>query len=656
MKSKIYIGHIHHKRYQPIVHELDYPLYLYALDLDELELLDRRYPFFGYNRLRPTSIYDADYLAPGKAGIRKKIGPLLQEKGITEPLDSVIMITSARYFNYVFNPVNFHYCFSKGEKLLAIIAEVNNTYGERHIYVLNEIKTPLNGFLARYQTEKAFHVSPFNKIEGRYDFYFSEIEDQLEIRIDLINNRQKLMAVSLKAKAVPMTRINHIKTLINYPMVPHLSIPRIYLEAFKLYFTKKLEFYGKPTPISPLTLRNQHPGIVTRLCRTFTFSALRKITIGCLTIKLPDGKTVSFGKAEAKMTAQITVKEYRFFQRLVLDGNIGLGESYVDGEWDTSDLVGLFNLLIHNRDQFSDGNFITSTMTLIKERFAHSKLRNTLTNSRDNIYKHYDLGNDFYQIFLDRHMIYSAAVFKKADESLEAAQVNKMEAIINKAQIKSTDHILEIGCGWGGFAIFAAQETGCRVTGITISAAQYQMACERVERAGLTGQITILLEDYRKIKGIFDKIVSIEMIESVGKEYLDQFFRVCENRLKPEGLMVLQAITMPDDRYEKYCKERDWIQKHIFPGGHLPSVAALRSSISENTDFAIESIDDIGKHYATTLNHWKKEFEDQKEFLEKQGFDAEFQRKWQYYFSICEAGFASNAFQDIHIVLKRSSL
>lgn len=653
MKSKIFIGHIEHTRLQPVTHRLKYPLYLYALDLDELEELDINNPLFGYNRLRPTSIFDADYLQPGPGTIRKKIETLLTDNGITKRVSSVFMITSARYFNYVFNPVSFHYCFSDTGDLIAVVAEVNNTYGERHLYVLHDRMESSNGFRARYQSDKQFHVSPFNRIEGTYDFCFSDISNSLEIQINLIKNQKKIFNARLQATGIPLTLLNHGKTLLKHPVAPHLSTPRIYLEALKLSILKKLPFFDKPVPPSKMTIRKHIPGISERLCRKLVFNAFQKITSGSLTVRMPEGNIFSFGESSSPMGAEITIRDYNFFPRLVIDGEIGLGEAYVDGEWDSPDLTELFRVFVHNRDRLSDGNFATSVLTRLKERLSHEKRKNTITNSRKNIADHYDLGNDFYQLFLDPQMLYSCAVFENGDDSLESAQINKMQAIINKAEIGPDDHVLEIGCGWGGFAIFAAKTIGCRVTGITVSKAQYNMAVDRVKQAGLDDRITILLKDYRTLKGRYDKIVSIEMVEAVGQHYLGRFFKLCFNLLKPSGIMILQSITLPDERYDRYCRERDWIQKHIFPGGHLPCIGVFRKTIRENTDFTIDHVEDIGPHYATTLRHWRDRLLNNSQKLHAQGFDHAFIRKWTYYFSICEAGFAENALHDIHLVLKR---
>ena len=653
MNSKIYTGIIEHSRYLPVQHRLSYPLYMYAFDLDELSDIHQKFPFFGYNRFGVTSIHDIDYLQPGNIPIKQKLDQLFDQNDINEPIASVIMVTSARYFNYVFNPVNFHYCFSKNNRLIGIVAEVNNTYGERHPYLLTRKILPSNGWFARYESPKVFHVSPFNRIEGTYHFYFSDLIERIEIRIELIHEEKKVMEVILKAKAIPMTPAKHIKTLIRHPFVPHLSIPRIYANAFKLYFQKKLSFHDKPTPRSPLTMPKQTPSLFESICKKLIVSALKKITIGCLSLKLPDKQNLTFGREKKDATAVMKIKDHNFFTRVILDGEIGFGEAYMHGEWDTPDLVGVLKLLIHNRDQFSDGNMLLSILTRIKEKLAHDKRKNTIENTPQNIADHYDLSNELYALFLDRQMIYSCGIFHHPEDSLEDAQVQKMTRILDKANVDSNHHLLEIGCGWGGFAVFAAKITGCRITGITVSKAQYKKACQRVKQEGLEDKISILLQDYRHTKGTYDRIVSIEMIEAVGPQFYGQFFKQSCKLLKPGGLMVFQAITIADQRYDRYCKERDWIQKHIFPGGHLPCLRVLHKAITENTDFNIGDVEHIGPHYATTLAHWRKQFVDHKHDIENMGFDREFLRKWLYYFSVCQAGFATSALDDIQMTITR---
>jgi cyclopropane-fatty-acyl-phospholipid synthase len=651
VKSRIFTGSIAHHRYWPVNHDLSYPVYLYGFDIEDLPVLDRRYPLFGYNRSAVTSIHDRDYLEPGELPIKEKISALLQQHQIDGTLADVFMITSARYFNYVFNPVNFYYCYTGDHTLSAIIAEVNNTYGERHPYVLKPNTLNQGDWFATFQTPKVFHVSPFNKVEGIYHFYFSEPKDHVEIKIELVHENKKIMAAIFKGDAGPMTGANHVKTMLKYPVAPHLSVPRIYAHAFRLFFQKKLNFNDKPIPQSPLTLKKQNPGLVESICRRILFMALKKIKTGSLEIEMPNQEILHFGDPGNRQPAVMKILDYHFFPRIIFDGEIGFGESYMDKEWDTPDLVRLLKLMIENRDHLSDGNLMLSFLTRAKEKTAHDKRWNTIKNTPENIRLHYDLSNAFYARFLDQQMLYSCGIFEQKEDTLEIAQERKMARILARADIHETHHVLEIGCGWGGFAVFAAKQTGCRVTGITVSRAQYDRACQRVKDEGLEDRITIKLQDYRRTTGSFDRIVSIEMIEAVGPQFFSTYFRQGQNLLKPGGKMVFQAIIIEDNRYESYCRERDWIQKHIFPGGHLPSLQVLKETLSEHTDFKISDIYHMGVHYATTLAHWRERFLASKKEISRMGFDETFCRKWIYYFSICEAGFTVGGIDDIQMSL-----
>ncbi|WP_022667621.1 DUF1365 family protein [Desulfospira joergensenii] len=653
MKSQIFHGTIEHQRFRPVTHDLSYPVYMYAIDLDDLDDLNKRYPLFGYNRPAVAAIHDRDYLQPGDIPIREKISELLDRHRIDQPVSNIIMITSARYFNYVFNPASFYYCFAGDHELAAIITEVNNTYGERHPYVLKPGTPGSDRWIAAFQTPKVFHVSPFNRVEGTYHFYFSAPENHLEIKIELVNDNKKILAAVFKGDARAMTPANHLKTILKYPFAPHLSVPRIYAHAFKLYFRKKLPFHDKPIPQSPMTLKKQTPGLVESICRRFVFMALKRITSGCLKVEMPSGKAVRFGNSGSQPAAAMKIRDYHFFPRIIFDGEIGFGEAYMHSEWDTPDLAALLTLLIQNRDRFSDGNLLLSLITRIKEKTAHDRRWNTIKNTPGNIRAHYDLSNAFYERFLDREMIYSCGIFKNKDDTLETAQERKMVRILDQADIREHHHILEIGCGWGGFAVFAAQKTGCRVTGITVSRAQYERACRRVKDEGLKDRITIQLQDYRHIKGRFDRIVSIEMIEAVGPQFFAAYFKQSQGLLRPGGRMVFQAIIIDDHRYQQYCRERDWIQKHIFPGGHLPCLKILKDTIHAHTDFNISDVHHMGAHYATTLMHWRHRFMDARREISGMGFDEIFCRKWQYYFSICEAGFTAGGIDDIQVTLTR---
>jgi len=279
--------------------------------------------------------------------------------------------------------------------------------------------------------------------------------------------------------------------------------------------------------------------------------------------------------------------------------------------------------------------------------------RNTLSGSKKNISAHYDLGNSMYQLFLDQSMMYSSAVYPTQDSTLEQAQQHKLKLICDRLQLKPTDHLLEIGTGWGSLAIFAARNYGCQVTTTTISREQHDYAAEQIRAAGLTGQINLLFEDYRELTGSYDKLVSVEMIEAVGHEYLDSYFAKCSSLLKTDGLMVLQAITIADQRYEFYRKEVDFIKKFVFPGGCLPSMVKMSTAVAQHTDLVIRQVQDIGLDYARTLADWCSNFMAARDAVHQLGYDDRFVRLWHFYLCYCEGGFLERATSAVHLVLTK---
>ncbi len=407
------------------------------------------------------------------------------------------------------------------------------------------------------------------------------------------------------------------------------------------------------TPAPREVARDATPTIFERTCKHLIINLFDKIQTGGLTLDLPDGKTRHFGDLNAALQARMVIRDNRFFKETVAGGAVGLGEAYMKGLWDTDDIPELFKLFIANRAVMANGYPAMAWLGRQKNRILHALRANTIFGSRRNIGDHYDLSNAFFQTFLDPTMLYSCGVYEGENDTCRDAQICKLQRIIGKARLEPTDHVLEIGCGWGGFALEAVRTTGCRVTGITVSEQQYRLATERVRDAGLQEKINILFTDYRQVKGLFDKIVSIEMLEAVGHKYLGTFFEACDRLLKPAGKLVIQVITIPDQSYEAYRRETDWIQKHIFPGGHLPSVTALSQAVTRHTSLLMEQLEDIGTHYARTLRDWRIAFTNNLDKIKSLGFDEVFQRKWIYYLATCEAGFAQRALGDIQVVFRK---
>ncbi|HSH66435.1 MAG TPA: cyclopropane-fatty-acyl-phospholipid synthase family protein [Bacteroidia bacterium] len=387
-------------------------------------------------------------------------------------------------------------------------------------------------------------------------------------------------------------------------------------------------------------------------------SMLSKMKLGNLQMSLPSGEMITFGNGEGNINAHVTIKTTDFFKRCVLYGDIGFGESYVNGDWETdniSSVIKWFLLNVETAPTLSGSHSRKLTLNILKvfNKLIHLKKANTIDGSKENISAHYDLNNDFFKLFLDPTITYSSAYFKEDGMSLQQAQVEKYERLCRKLRLKPSDHVLEIGTGWGGNAIHIAKKHGCKVTTVTISEEQYLLAKERVKAENLEHKITVLLKDYRFIEGKFDKIVSIEMLEAVGHKFLEVYFKKCNQLLKKDGLLALQVITCPDSRYDSLRKGVDWIQKHIFPGSLLPSVAAINKAINNTCDLTLVDLKDIGLDYAKTLSIWKTQFNQKLQEVKQLGFDETFIRKWNYYLCYCEAAFEMRNINTMQLVYSR---
>ena len=367
---------------------------------------------------------------------------------------------------------------------------------------------------------------------------------------------------------------------------------------------------------------------------------------------LPGGAQRTFGAAGAEPAAEIHIHDSRALVRLLIGGETGGGEAYMDGLWSSPDLAGLLRWAALNRDSLALSTGWFRRPAQLRRTLAHRLRRNTKRQSRRNIAAHYDLGNDFYRTFLDETMTYSSAVFASPDQSLAEAQRNKYRLMAEGAGLARGQHVLEIGTGWGGFALYAAGELGCRVTSITISQEQHDLARERVRAAGLEHLVDIQLRDYRDITGTYDAIVSIEMLEAVGAEYFERFFEICDAALVPGGRLSLQSITFPDAAYERQLRGANWIQTYIFPGGLCPSLAVIEGA-TRGTDLLIERVTDIAADYVQTLRTWRTRFMDKADTVRAMGFDDRFVRMWEYYLALSEAGFATGISQDLQIVFEK---
>ena len=387
-------------------------------------------------------------------------------------------------------------------------------------------------------------------------------------------------------------------------------------------------------------------------CRNVLLRYLEKFTQGKLIFRDAYGEFI-FGEPEAELSADIQIKENDFYPKVVRGGGIAFAESFIEQHWQTSDLVSLLRVFAKNQQQSDALEKFTGLLSKAKNRFFHSANKNTEKQAKKNILSHYDLGNELYTEFLDTEMVYSSAVFRDINQSLEQAQLNKFEDICNALELTESDHLVEIGTGWGGLAIYAASQYGCRVTTTTISDNQYAYAQQRINELGLSDKVTLLKEDYRLLSGQYDKLVSVEMIEAVGKEYFDQFFKKCQSLVKTNGKMLIQAITIADQRYKSYSNSVDFIQRYIFPGGCLPSITELQLNLTKHTSMVTESIKDIGLDYALTIGHWTERFLNNWQAISSHGYDDRFKRLWLYYFAYCEAGFLEKKVSTVHLLAQK---
>lgn len=378
-------------------------------------------------------------------------------------------------------------------------------------------------------------------------------------------------------------------------------------------------------------------GWIDRLARRVVTARLTGLRRGEITLE-DRGGTTRLGQP-SELHASIQIHNPSFFREAAAGGTLSVAESYLRGDWDCGDLTALFRIFIRNMDAADRLDRGIARLAGMGQRLYHWWRANSRAGSRRNIGAHYDLGNDFFRLWLDETLAYSSGVFLTSQATLQQASLEKFDRVCRKLDLQPTDHLLEIGSGWGGLAIHAAQNYRCRVTTTTISREQFDVARERINQAGLAQQVSLLQQDYRDLTGQFDKLVSIEMIEAVGHHYLDQFFRQCGTLLRPDGSLVLQAIVMPERGYATYLRNVDFIQRYVFPGGCLPSLAAMLQSVGRATDLRFVHAEDFAPHYAETLRRWRRSFQQHLDDVRQLGYSEGFIRLWHYYLCYCEATF-----------------
>ncbi len=658
MSHHIVWGKTFHQRYTPIDHRFEYAMTMVSLAffVKDGGLFPSPFPkWFGWHsrglfRVSVRHHLGGDCSEENAVAVAffERITTLLYEKFGEIVWDRLQMITIPQFIFPPFKPVTF-YCVYSQNRMMALIAEVANTYREKVCYVMPVTEN-------RSEAKKTFHVSPFFDESGTY--YFEILPGHadagpMRIAIEYKVEDVRVFLATFSGAMRPMTQWSLLLTLFRATALPVWTLPRIYFQAAKLTFSKGLTAMQKPPLNSPNVQDTMPLSWFQKRVQDRLFAVFRQADKGALVIIEPNGKRWVFGDTTISSPAIVQIHHNWFYRRVAIGGEIGFGEAYVDGYWDSPDLSALLSFFVHNRAHFLklfDGHVVQFFL----DKFAHFRRENTIQKSKENIQAHYDLGNLFYDFFLDASKVYSSAVFVHKDDNLDVAQQRKLDMIIAKARIKQHHHVLEIGSGWGALAIRMAQTTGCRVTTITLSPAQKEEVEAKVLAAGLSDLVVVKLQDFRHVRGTFDRIVSVEMLEAVGHRYLGVFFEQLEALLGRNGIAVLQVITYPDYGYAAYLRGTDFIRKHIFPGGHLPSVSVLMSAAAAHSTLVPEHLENLGPHYAKTLALWRENLESRVNEVLALGFDAAFIRKFRYYFAYCEAAFSARYLGVHQLVLSRS--
>ena len=400
-------------------------------------------------------------------------------------------------------------------------------------------------------------------------------------------------------------------------------------------------------------LNTSEVSLIDKTCRKIFLQCLKQLPYGSLTIQECGDTIAQFGNDNDKLRANVNITDVRAYRSLLLGGSVGAGEAYMDNLWDSHDVTAVVQIFARNLPVLDEWENKFKWLTMPINKLQHFTRRNTKDQAKRNIEAHYDLGNKLYTRFLDPTMMYSSAIYPDPNATLNEAQNYKLKSICDKLQLNENDHLIEIGTGWGGLAVYAAKHYGCKVTTTTISEEQHAWAAEWIAKENLQHKVTLLKKDYRLLEGKYDKLVSIEMIEAVGKQFLGNFFEKCASLLKDDGLMLLQSITIDDRRYDSYSNSVDFIQKYIFPGGFLPSQYQLNAHLKKHTNMMIRDLHDIGIDYAKTLNHWYEAFISAKDELMKDGYDERFMRMWTYYLKYCEGGFLERTISTVQLVISK---
>jgi cyclopropane-fatty-acyl-phospholipid synthase len=669
VRSGIYLGHVMHDRTATARHRFRHAVAMYAIDLDEAPELARRTRLFAYERPGVVSLRAADHIGDPTRTIRENVTELLAAHGITIGRGRILMVTNLRTLGYVFNPITCLWCQDETGALRALVAEVSNTFGERHAYVFPADVAEHRGRLLAWDTDKLLHVSPFFGMHQRYRVVAAPPDERLALAISVLEDGKRVLHTTLTGRRRPFTRSELVRAQLAVPLMPQRVTALIHLEALHL-FRKGVPVFRKPPfrtghgtvappPDSDVPrrrgLRPPPPARrspLTPVVDAVARGALRTPAVGAIEVQFPDGQVVRGESGRPGPHPVIRIHSGDLFRRIARRGATGVGEAYVAGDWDADDLPGAVEILLRQANAAAAtprGRLVTA----LRDHRPRLPERVSMALARSQIGYHYDLGNDLYRLFLDPSLTYSCAVFATPGTSLEDAQLAKHRMICAKLRLAPGDHVLEIGCGWGSFAIVAARDFGARVTGVTLSDEQLALGTERVRAAGLSDRIDLRLQDYRTMDGAFTQIASTEMIEAIGHRELPRYFATIDRLLAPNGIVCIQAIAMTDQRYARYRRSRDWISEYVFPGGNIPSLEAMTRALAGHSRLIVSDIEDIGIHYARTLELWRENFDAARADVLALGFDEEFIRGWRFYLASCEAAFRARSILDYQLVLTR---
>ncbi len=632
---------VFHKRFSPKVNKFNYKIFNLLINLDDLTSLKNvgvRLNGFGV-----VSFCEKKYGPRDGSSLRKWFDHLIEDYNLAPPTH-LLLLTNPRILSYVFNPVSFYLAYNKDNQLYAVVAEVNNTFHDHHFYLISNEGLPLTSDQNLELIPKTFFVSPFLKIEGEYQFKFLDSKDKFSVFIDYFIKDEKKFESFISGSLQLLTKRNLRLTLLRYPLQIFKIILLIHFQGFKLWL-KRIAYHKKSPP--PTTQGHNLKNLPYKV-QAF-LKALSLIQFGHFKII---SREYSGNIASDSMTESVTweIKDWTFINDVLSRGDIGFFHAYQAQKFEIDNLPLFLLYMLKNQDTLSD-YFEAKKGWQLFFRIKHLLRPNSRANAKRNIRDHYDLSNKFFELWLDKTMTYSAAYFgENPSSSLQIAQEHKYQVILDTLDLKPGSKIMEIGCGWGGFANYATQK-GYVVEGITISQAQFDYI-KAAQKKGKLSPFEVHLQDYRDLNGSFDGIVSIEMYEALGEEYWQTYFKVFHQLLKPGGKAVIQGITIDEKYFETYRRNPDFIQLYVFPGGMLASKERIINTATLEQLFCRETLR-FGEDYAKTLKIWLSNFKSAWVDVENLGFDIKFKRLWEYYLAYCIAGFLGKRIDVNHFLIEK---